>query len=166
MIMSFGGIPLLYYGDEIGTLNDSTYLNDENKINDSRWAHRTKIDWKKAELRHQSGTVEQRIFTSLKKMISVRKEIPAFADFNNRELIQLDNPHLFVFSRFDFQRTLGNVLVVGNFDARPQYLDLSLISQNFIFQHGQIRDLYSGDVPTLFKEQLVVPPYHFYWLST
>ena len=165
MIMSFGGIPLLYYGDEIGTLNDCTYLDDENKINDSRWAHRSKIDWDRAELRHQSGTVEQRIFTSLKKMISVRKEITAFADFNNRELIPLDNPHLFVFSRFDLHRTSSNVLVVGNFDARPQYLDLNSISQKFRFHQGQIRDLYSGDVPTLFKDQLVVPPYHFYWLS-
>ena len=165
MIMSFGGIPLLYYGDEIGTLNDTAYLNDDNKINDSRWAHRSSFDWEKADLRHQSGTVEHRIFSALKKMIAVRKEIPAFADFNNRELIQLDNPHLFVFSRFNLQRTSGGVLVVGNFDARPQYLDLNTVDQAFNFHHAQIRDLYSGEMPVLFKDQLVIPPYHFYWLS-
>ena len=165
MIMSFGGIPLLYYGDEIGTLNDASYLNDENKINDNRWAHRSNINWNKAELRHQSGTVEHRIFTALKKMIAVRKEIPAFADFNNRELIQLDNPHLFIFSRFNLRRTSGDVLVVGNFDAKPQYLDLKVIEQTFKFRHGNISDLYSGDVPVLFKDQLVIPPYCFYWLS-
>ena len=165
MIMSFGGIPLLYYGDEIGTLNDTAYLNDDNKINDSRWAHRSSFDWEKADLRHQSGTVEHRIFSALKKMIAVRKEIPAFADFNNRELIQLDNRHLFVFSRFNLQRTSGGVLVVGNFDARPQYLDLNTIDLAFNFHHAQIRDLYSGEMPVLFKDQLVIPPYHFYWLS-
>ena len=27
--MSFGGIPLLYYGDELGVLNDYSYLGDE-----------------------------------------------------------------------------------------------------------------------------------------
>jgi len=32
MIMSYGGIPLLYYGDEIGTLNDCTFLDDESKV--------------------------------------------------------------------------------------------------------------------------------------
>ena len=165
MIMSFGGIPLLYYGDEIGTLNDCSYLEDENKANDSRWAHRPKVDWEKAELRHQSGTVEHRIFSALKKMIAVRKEIPAFADFNNRELIHVDNPHLFVFSRFSLQRPSSGVLVVGNFDARPQYLDLNIVNQSIRIRHGQIRDLYSGDVPALFKDQLVIPPYHFYWLS-
>ncbi len=165
MIMSFGGIPLLYYGDEIGSLNDCTYLNDENKANDSRWAHRPTIDWEKAELRHQPGTVEHRIFSAVKKMIAVRKEISAFSDFNNRELIQLDNPHLFAFSRFDLQRSSSGVLVVGNFDSRPQYLDLNVVSQTFKIQQGQIKDLFSGSTPALFKDQLVVPPYHFYWLS-
>jgi hypothetical protein len=32
--MSYGGIPLLYYGDEIGTLNELTYLDDESKVGD------------------------------------------------------------------------------------------------------------------------------------
>ena len=41
--------------------------------------HRPIIDWEKAELRHQHGSVEQRIFDGLKKMIEV------------------ENPHLFVF---------------------------------------------------------------------
>ena len=49
MIFSFGGIPLIYYGDEIGTLNDYSYMGHLSKANDSRWAHRPNIDWQKAE---------------------------------------------------------------------------------------------------------------------
>ncbi|WP_455217311.1 amylosucrase [Kaarinaea lacus] len=165
LIMSFGGIPLLYYGDEIGTLNDYSFIDDADKSSDTRWAHRPKIDWDKAELRHKSGAVEHRIFTALKKMISVRKEISAFADFNNRELIQLDNTHLFIFSRFDLKRSSGNVLVVCNFDARPQHLDLDDLNQVYRLDSGNIRDLYSGEKPALFNGQLVVPPFRFYWLS-
>lgn len=165
LVMSFGGIPLLYYGDEIGTLNDYSFIDDENKSNDSRWAHRPTIDWDKAELRHQTGTVEHHIFTALKKMISVRKEVPAFADFNNRELIQLENPHLFIFSRFNLRRSSSRVLVVCNFDLRPQYLDLNELSQLYNINKGQVRDLYSGEQPSLFNEQLVVPPLRFYWLT-
>ena len=165
LILSFGGIPLLYYGDEIGTLNDCSFLNDENKANDSRWAHRPNFDWDKAELRHQSGTIEYKLFNSIKKMIAVRKEIPAFADFNNRDLIHIENPHLFVFSRFNLTRTSGGVLVVANFDASPQYLDLNDPGVKSVLSHGQIKDLYSGDTPTLFKDQLIIPPYRFYWLT-
>jgi amylosucrase len=166
MILSYGGIPLLYYGDEIGTVNDCTYLADENKARDSRWAHRPRIDWQKAERRLKHGTPEQRIFDGLKHMIAVRKGIPAFADFNNRELLDIVNPHLFGFLRSNPQMPSEVVLVVGNFDAQPQYLDLTDLSHRGLFQYGQIRDLHSGETPALFKDQLVVPPFHFYWLSS
>jgi len=165
IILSFGGIPLLYYGDEIGTLNDCTYLDDVNKANDSRWAHRPKFDWEKAELRRQPGTIENRIFDGLKKMIAVRKEIPAFSDFNNRELIDVGNPHLFVFSRFNLTRASGGVIVVANFDVAPQYLDLNMLSKKNLLQYEQLKDLHSGESPAMFKEQLVIPPLQFYWLT-
>lgn len=165
LVMSFGGIPLLYYGDEIGTINDCSYLDNELKASDSRWAHRPKIDWDKAELRHSSGTIEHKIFTALKKMIAVRKEIPAFADFNNRELVQVENPHLFVFTRFNLKRNASSVLVVVNFDSEPQYLDMKELGYHSTSQFAHMRDLYSGDVPALFKDRLVIPPYHFYWLA-
>lgn len=165
MIMSFGGIPLLHYGDEIGTLNDYNFLHDENKKGDNRWVHRPEIDWNKAALRHQHGSVEQRIFDGLKKMIAVRKTIPAFADFNNRELLEVENPHLFVFGRIHPTQPSSFVVVVGNFDAAPQYLDMNDLGNRGMFQYGQIKDLYSGESPALFKDRLVVPPYHFYWLT-
>ena len=165
LILSFGGLPLLYYGDELGILNDCDYLHDEHKAHDSRWAHRPNFNWDKAELRHQPGTIEHQIFTALKKMITVRKEISAFADFNNRELIHIENPHLFVFSRFNLTRTAGSVLVVVNFDANPQYLDMNHPHIKSVLSYGQVVDLVSGDTPTMFKEQLVIPPYHYYWLT-
>ncbi|MCU7845357.1 MAG: alpha-amylase [Candidatus Thiodiazotropha sp. (ex Monitilora ramsayi)] len=165
MICSFGGIPLLYYGDEIGTVNDCQFMQDENKAGDNRWMHRPTIDWEKAELRHKHGTPEQRIFDGLKKMIGVRKGISAFADFNNRELIDVENPHLFVFWRSNPILPNGSVLVVANFDDSPQYMELSALGNRGMFGYGNLHDLYSGESPRLFKDQLVVPPYHFYWLT-
>jgi amylosucrase len=165
MICSFGGIPLLYYGDEIGNLNDSQFMHDEHKAGDNRWIHRPTIDWEKAELRHKHGTPEQRIFDGLKKMIGVRKGIAAFADFNNRELIDPGNPHLFVFWRSNPMMPNGSVLVVANFDDSPQYMELSILGNRGMFRHGNLLDLCSGESPRLFKDQLVVPPYHFYWLT-
>ncbi len=165
MICSFGGIPLLYYGDEIGTLNDCRFLEDENKAGDNRWMHRPIIDWEKAEMRLHRGSVEQRIFDGLKKMIDVRKGMPAFADFNNRELIDVGNPHLFVFWRTDYLLPTGSVLVVANFDDSPEYMELSALGNRGMFGYGNLHDHYSGESPRLFKDQLVVPPYHFYWLT-
>jgi amylosucrase len=165
MIMSFGGIPLVFYGDEIGTLNDRAFLDDTNKADDNRWMHRPKIDWNKAELRHRHGTPEQRIFEGLQKMIAVRKTIPAFADYNNRELLDSENPHLFTFMRTNPFQVHDAVLVVANFDSSPQQLSLTALGSRSRFDISGLQDLYSGESPNLFGEQLVIPPHRFYWLS-
>ncbi|MGR9093374.1 MAG: alpha-amylase family glycosyl hydrolase, partial [Gammaproteobacteria bacterium] len=165
MIMSFGGIPLVFYGDEIGTRNDRAFLDDENKANDNRWMHRPNIDWEKAQLRHRHGTPEQRIFEGLQKMIAVRKTIPAFADYNNRELLDSENPHLFTFMRTNPFQVDDAVLVVGNFDSSPQQLPLNELGNSGRFEISGLQDLCSGESPNLFADQLVIPPHRFYWLS-
>lgn len=166
IIFSFGGIPLIYYGDEIGTVNDYSYMDNLSKANDSRWIHRPKINWQKAELRKVPGTIEYRLFSALQKMIKIRKEIPAFADFNNRQLLEVSNPHIFAFIRID-QTHKNHILVIGNFDGTHQYLDLEDIDSKYwtLTEEDELTDLYSGESPSIFKEQLVLSPFSFYWLS-
>ena len=165
MILSFGGIPLLYYGDEIGTLNNYGYQEDDNKLQDSRWIHRPAIDWEKAELRNQPGSVEYRLFSSLKKLIAVRKEIAAFADFNSREMLDLNNPHLLAYAHVNHRNRSSRVLVLGNFDSLPQHLDLEVLRKLGFFKLGNIKDLCTGENPPIFNNQLALPAYGFFWLS-
>jgi len=164
MILSFGGIPLLYYGDEIGTVNDDSYRDDPYKIGDTRWVHRPFIDWDKAERRNTPGTVEYEIFSALKRMIAVRKEIEVFADFNNRELLEVENPHLFVFGRYHLQKQNEKVLVAANFSDKPQHLNLEDLGR-WGTQYRSLIDLYRGESPDIFKNSLVIPGFGFYWLS-
>ena len=163
MIMSFGGIPLLYYGDALGTLNDDSYREDPFKRGDTRWVHRPSIDWEKAERRNEPGTVEYKIFSEIKRMIAVRKEIEVFADFNNRELLEVENPYLFVFGRYHLQKSNEWVLVVANFSDVPQHLNLDELGP-WGGQHRQLVDMYRGESQDIFKNSLVIPRFSFYWL--
>lgn len=165
LVMAFGGIPLLYYGDEIGTFNDYGYLNDHDKSADSRWIHRPAIDWERAELRKKQGTIEHTLFTALKKMIAIRKETTAFADFNNRHLIDTNNEHLFAFMRFDHNRPSERVLVVSNFSAEAQSFDLQTLAHEGFGNSVELTDLYSGKRPAIEEGRLIVQPFHFYWLN-
>ncbi|MBD1399903.1 alpha-amylase family glycosyl hydrolase [Pelovirga terrestris] len=165
MIMSFGGIPLLYYGDEIGTVNDDAYLRDPHKATDTRWIHRPTIDWEKAARRNQSGTIEYRIFTALKRMIAVRGEISVFADFNNRELIEVENPNLFVFERYNWLSRRDSVLIVANFNRQPHSLNLDEMATWGTIDFSRLTDLYSGGQPDMVNHTLVVPGFSFYWLA-
>jgi amylosucrase len=167
MIFSFGGIPLIYYGDEIGTINDYSYMGNLSKANDNRWAHRPKINWNKAKLRHTEGTIECRIFSALQNLIKARKQIPTFADFNNRQFLDLPNSHLFAFIRTAPNQE-NNVFVIGNFDINSQYLNLGEIHEQLVSiqANNQLIDLYSGKYPTMLRNQLVLSPFKFYWLSS
>ena len=98
-------------------------------------------------------------------MIAIRKETSAFADFNNRYLLDIDNEHLFGFIRFDHSRPSERVLVICNFSDHPEHIDLQTLSTSGFSMYGQLTDLYSGKSPTKFKNHLVLQPYHFYWLS-
>lgn len=164
LILSFGGIPLLYYGDEIGTTNNSNYVDEPHKMDDSRWVHRPTINWGKAALRNIPGNVEYEIFNALKRMIAVRKEIDVFADFNNRELINVDNPHLFVFERYNLNTQSGSVLVMANFDQKPQSVNIKEVYKWQASPQQQLVDLYTGQSPDVFNNTLIVPGYGFYWL--
>jgi len=165
MILSFGGIPLLYYGDAVGTLNDMAYLTDSSKANDTRWAHRSHFDWDKAEKRHQSGTVEQRLFSALKRLIALRKELVAFADVDNRQLLPVKNLNLLAFLRTDPKSSHHKVLVVGNFSDQAQTLDLRELSPGPLFLHQEVKDLVMGTKLVLDNHTLVIAPLSFYWLS-
>ncbi|MHB8952319.1 MAG: alpha-amylase family glycosyl hydrolase [Pirellulaceae bacterium] len=165
IILSFGGIPLLYYGDAIGSLNCLEYLADPSRRHDNRWVHRSHFDWNKAERRHQTGTVEYRIFSALKKLIAVRKETLAFADFDNRQLLPVDNPNLLVFSRTDPQNHRNRVLVIGNFNVEAQPLSVDPFRTHRFFQQDGMKDLCSGTHFPIENDAIIIPPLSCLWLS-
>jgi amylosucrase len=165
IILSFGGIPLIYNGDALGVLNDYSFYDDPSKSNDSRWVHRPKINWERAELRRKQGTVENTIFTAMKKMISIRKEISAFADFNNREILHLENDYLLAFERYNHLRPSERVLVVANFNDQPQFFDLESLGHAVFSSHDPLIDLYTGRRPSQSGSCIALQAYQFYWLS-
>jgi amylosucrase len=164
LILSFGGIALFYYGDAIGTLNSVAYLADPTECDDNRWVNRSYFDWQKAALRQQSGTVEQRIFSALKKMITMRKELSAFADFDNRQLVSVDNPNLLVFLRTDLHNARSRVLVVSNFNTAPQRLSLGALRPYGLFQQEAMRELCSGERMTVENDTVTIPALSCCWL--
>jgi len=165
VILSFGGLPLLYYGDAIGTLNSLEYLADPTRAADNRWMNRSYFDWNKAKNRHEPGTVEQRIFSSLKKMIALRKETTAFADFDNRQLLAVDNPNLLVFSRSDPQQGRNRVLVVVNFNGEAQALPVDALRLQGFIQPEAMQDLCTGARVEVENDALVLPALSCQWLT-
>ena len=98
-------------------------------------------------------------------MIGVRKTLGAFADYNNRELIHVGNPHLFVFIRTSPTTSDEAVLVVANFDELDQQLDMVDLGNRGRFDLGKLVDAISGESVEVEDEALVVPARGILWLQ-
>jgi amylosucrase len=123
IIMSIGGIPLLYIGDEWGMLNDYTYLSDPVKAADSRWVHRSRKRWEARDDLADQETLEWRFFHDLTKLTNLRKNIPAFQN-GGMEVISTGNPHLFGYIRaFGDQK----VIVINNFSDQDQKINAAVL---------------------------------------
>ncbi len=78
LIASYGGIPLIYMGDEAALLNDWSYLEEPDKAHDSRWVHRPAMDWDRiARLSAgDDGSSEARVWHGLRGIMERRKATP------------------------------------------------------------------------------------------
>ncbi len=97
--MFMGGIPMLFYGDELAYTNDYSYLQDAGKSYDNRWMHRPIMNWDKNEKRKQEGSFENIIFTQTKKLIATRKRMPILSDTKNTTWLTPHNIHVAAFAR-------------------------------------------------------------------
>ena len=155
-----GGIPMLFYGDEAGRLNDYSYLDDESKNYDNRWMHRPIIDWDK---KRTAGSPGQLIFSGTQKLIRIRKKINVLTDKKNLTWMNTGNHHVAGFLRaWDKER----VYCIFNFCGREQK-----ISWYVFKEHGmnptRLFDYWSENNYEVKKEDdyFTLTPYSFYILE-
>jgi amylosucrase len=123
VILTIGGIPLIYLGDEVGTLNDYRYRLDPAKIDDSRWVHRPRTDWSVMEQRHDPTSLPGRLFDGLQKLIQLRKQHPVFGG-NVNSILNTGNPHVLAYLRpYENQRAM----VFANFSEQSQTIPGNLL---------------------------------------
>lgn len=154
VILSAGGIPLIYLGDEIATLNDYSYQSDPAKQSDSRWVHRPRFDWARAERRHDPATVEGRLFHTLLHLIRLRKRTPAFGG-GKTIFFDCGSPHVLAYYCDE------TILVLANFSEREQIVNQGTLIASL---PEVVTDLVSGQ-PVDAAHEIRLAPYQFMWLA-
>jgi amylosucrase len=155
IIFTVGGIPLIYLGDEVGTLNDYDYSKDIRKEGDARWLHRPKYEWESlTELRRDPETPEARIFQGMLKLVQIRQNNMAFND-TQTEFVDTGNEHVFGYFRTHAEQ---NVLCLANFSEHPQDLSASRLRQ--LGLRKTFTDIVSGQM-IVATERLTMAPLQF-----
>ena len=154
--MFIGGMPLIYLGDEIGELNDYSYLESDEKRSDSRWVHRVAYDWKSWEHRDDETTVAGALWNRIKKLVAIRKSHPVFS-VQNIEVPLEYNKHIFSFIKQNGEET---VHVLVNFSEHRIGLDASIFN---VFETAPT-DLITGK--TYDYTPVTVEPYQMFCFYT
>jgi amylosucrase len=61
--------------------------------------------------------------------------------------------------------TLGGRVWVTRLNS-PLSLTISEPGNRRQYEYGHLKDLVTGEAPANFKDQLVIPPFGFYWLAS
>lgn len=157
VILTIGGIPLLYLNDEVGVLNDYTYKQDAAKAHDSRWVHRPATDWQKMDRRLDPGTLEGRIYQNIKTLIHLRQDNPAFAG-SNMHLIDTNSTTVLGYLR---SHRSQRALVFANFSESPQTIPANLL-RLYGLSYSFTNLLNQESIPF---QDLTLDPYQFLCLA-
>ncbi|WP_172191878.1 alpha-amylase family protein [Actinomyces faecalis] len=76
IIYGWGGVPVLWSGDELGQLNDPNWDTESGHEADSRWAGRPVLSDEAVAQRHDPTTVPGRVFSDLAHLGKVRASLP------------------------------------------------------------------------------------------
>ncbi len=158
IILAFGGVPLLYMGDEIGLPNDDAWHEDPATRGDNRWMHRPRMPWDRVAARHDPATVEGRLFAGLRRLIRARRTTPQLHAANGAEVLDLGHARLFAFVR---PSPLGDLAAVFNMTETPQTVADAFLSEAGIEDPV---DRIGGDRPDLRAGSLRLAPYEALWL--
>ena len=151
-MLSQSGIPVIYSGDELAAENDYTYHNNPQHRDDSRYLHRGAFNWELAEKRKAYGSVQEKVFSGLQKLISVRKEHEVFdSKAGVRTIDTWDNSTLGIIRKTENEK----LVELYNFSEHGA---IAWINET----DGIYTDMLSGN--EMEAKAVDVPPFGFYWL--
>ena len=157
IVLSTGGIPLIYLGDEVGQLNDYGYADEPGHAGDSRWVNRPRFPAGLYADRGDPHTPAGIIYAGIRRLIDVRRETPELA---GGHLIgfETNNPHVLGYQR---PGDTSQVLVLANFADTDQLVSADTLSG----LAGTAHELTRGEDVSL-RGGLRLRPHEFAWLRT
>ncbi len=159
LIAAYGGIPLIYMGDELALTNDHGYLEVPEHAHDSRWLHRPRMDWRSAALRHDGSTPGARVFAGVRHVLARRKATAALHAAVPVRVVSSGLNGVFSFARV---APTGAVLCLFNFTESWQRVPEAWARAVGV---TQMHDALS-DQPVLPHDgHIALPPYARVWLT-
>jgi amylosucrase len=156
---AFGGIPLLYMGDELALRNDAGYLSDPQRAPDNRWMHRPPMDWAAAARRSDPETLEGRVFGWLQRLGEVRRSLVSLRGGGESGVLDVGNDAVLAWRRRHPRG--GAFIALVNVSGQAQTVDADTVTG-----FGTFREVLSSDGPLGISDgRLLLPALGFAWFA-
>ncbi|MGL4321445.1 MAG: alpha-amylase family glycosyl hydrolase, partial [Paracoccaceae bacterium] len=156
LIAAFGGIPLIYMGDEVALLNDYSYRDVPEHAHDSRWVHRPRMDWAAPRT---GDAPSARVYQGLRHILAQRRATGALHAGHATRIIRHGLGGLFAFARL---APTGAVVCLFNFTEGWLNVPEALVRGAGA---SRMWDALSGNPVELHAGAVVLPPYGRVWLT-
>ena len=184
ILFSIPGIPIIYYGDEVGVTNNFEYAQqsaqkrkNKNKylkllsVFDSRDINRGNVT-KKLFYGSTKGYYKfnSQIYSITKNLIEIRKDNPAFVD-GNFEILKTNSPHNLAYIRKNLNQ---EILVINNLSDKKLIAEVTLPISTVLKNQGKIthltnlinKDSIKVNISTKNRTMhLKLAPYQIVWLE-
>jgi len=122
VVFGYGGIPIIYMGDELCQPDDTTWADDPARRADSRWAHRPTFDTALAAQRTAPSTPTGRLWTAMRHLVDVRRSCPQLDD-TAATTQPFDAHDVAVFGWFRSSPRHGQFVGLANVGEHPTRVD-------------------------------------------
>ena len=158
-VMGFGGVPLIYMGDEIAMLNDYSYTDDPDHARDNRWVHRPTMDWEQvADTESDTWSPAARVLTAVRHLVQVRARTPQLHASVESQVLAAPDRRLLLVVR---NHPLGAMVQLSNVSETPVQIATAWLRD--LVGSSRASELLSGFDYDLTPHQLTVQPYQVLW---
>ncbi|MDO5066396.1 MAG: alpha-amylase family protein [Propionibacteriaceae bacterium] len=160
VICGFGGVPLIYMGDEIGMVNDHTFAEHPDHAEDNRWVHRPVMDWDAvAALAHQHTSPAAKINAWLRHILAVRRRTPHLHASIESTAFDVGDGRVLALRR---DHPLGPMIQLYNISEHHVTLPMGVLRTPFGMTAHELIDDTTWD---LGPSSLELPPYAVRWFT-
>jgi amylosucrase len=153
IMLGFGGLPVIWMGDELGLLNDADWAATPEHAEDNRWAHRPSMPWPVPADTH-------RIQGGLRSLVQARASLPHLHASVPSRVLDPRDPAVFLVAR---QHPLGPMLGAYNMAPEPRHVPLEVL-WSVGLDPATVVDRLTGEAPTITDDAVQLPPYGAAWL--
>ncbi|MFK5584809.1 alpha-amylase family protein [Serinicoccus sp. LYQ131] len=118
VVFGFGGIPVIWSGDEVATLNDERWAAVAAQADDNRWAHRPRLDWARVDGAQEDPTTPTgRVLAGMRHLSAVRASLPHLHASVPAKPVAAPDPGVFAVLR---RHPVGPMLGLYNVTESPR----------------------------------------------